>query len=959
MNAGDTDRRQRLLSIFDAVVDLPPRAREVRLGELCGDDAALRSKVEAMLAADASKTEPFSGDAAHWAGALGADRGARPPTPEVPAGAQIGAWRITGLLGRGGMGAVYAVERADGAYVQQAALKRVHGGEVSAASRERFLRERQVLARLQHAHIATLLDGGFGVDGDPYFVMERVDGQPIDRWCDERRLDLRARALLFLQVLDAVQFAHRNLVVHRDLKPSNLLVTQAGQVKLLDFGIARQLEEAGAQATATSDRAMTLLYASPEQLHNAPITTATDLYQLGVVLYRLLSGRHPFGIETDTPLARQLQALSQDPEPLSRGASDAELATLRGETPASLSRRLGGSLEAIVHACLRRDPSRRYASAEALGIDLQAWLDDRPVAAARLGRGERTRLWLRRNRALAASTAAITLALVAGTTVAVWQAREAREQARVAERESANARASLQFLTDTLSAAAPEQAMATEVSVRELLDHARAKLEQRGTVDPAIRQPLQRMLGRLYFSLGDTQQALPLFAAGIAGVEPTRREEALALADDLELYTDALGSVEAFETSYELAEHASALRLRFAPDDPEQQLRAMAHLSWGHVQKHGLEWCRQRAERSLAFSRTLPDPPVDVVLDIYRDLSTAAEFQEDLPRMMALGREGLAFADAHGVRADSPQRAGVLMSLLPALIKQGAVREAEQVARSAIDAAMKTGGVGGSSIGIMQQQLADALNGQGRYHEAVELLQLAMKETERTNNGPRNVATSVARLARSEWYRGDTAKALALFERVDGILDDAGLPRDDMFWRALARVHAQVLLKAGRVDEAERRTRALREQARALDGEDSEQVALLTGDLVAVALRRSDPAVGLPLLAEARRRAVARGLPAEHMQFAFFLRYEAAFDRQRGDLAAAARHQREAVAMLDATENPVVAAAARAELATILAGAGERDEARRLVAQALPVLREAMLPRQADRADAEALATRL
>ena len=380
MSDGRTERRRRALAIFDEVAELSGQALRQRLDETCGGDPDLRAQVQALLDADAGTTEPFSGDAAAWGDAL-RDR-AEEAVHDPMLGRSIGAWKLAGVIGRGGMGAVYAAERGDGAYAQRAALKLIRANADSAAARERFLRERQILAGLQHPNIATLLDGGFSAEGEPYFVMERIDGAPIDRWCDARKLGLRDRIVLFLQVLDAVRYAHRNLVVHRDLKPSNLLVDADGRVKLLDFGIAKQLE--GTDITATHDRALTFEYASPEQLHDAPITTATDLWQLGVVLHRLLSGTHPFGLTRDTPLAHQLQQLEREPEPLTRAAAQAspEQAALRGGlTPASLSRALRGNLAEIVQACLRRDPDQRYASADALANDLKAWLDDRPIAA--------------------------------------------------------------------------------------------------------------------------------------------------------------------------------------------------------------------------------------------------------------------------------------------------------------------------------------------------------------------------------------------------------------------------------------------------------------------------------------------------------------------------------------------------------------------------------------------------
>nr|WP_273544258.1 serine/threonine-protein kinase [Luteimonas saliphila] len=888
------------------------------------------------------------------------DRSHDPAAGDATAvGRSIGAWRITGVLGRGGMGAVYAVERADGAYAQRAALKLIRSGSDTPAARERFLRERQTLARLQHPHIATLLDGGFSGEGDPYFVMEQVDGVPIDRWCDERGLGLRQRVVLFLQVLDAVQYAHRNLVVHRDLKPSNLLVTAEGQAQLLDFGIARHLQDAG--ATAPGDRALTLEYAAPEQLHDAPITTATDLYQLGVVLYRLLCGAHPFGVDADTPVARQLQALSRDPQPVTRAARQVaqDIAAARGHAPRSLARALRGNLAAIVHACLRREPDTRYASAEALANDLRAWLDDRPVVAARLGRGERVRLWLRRNRVLAASAAAVFAALLAGTGVALWQAHEAREQARIAGRESANAREALAFLADTLGAAAPEQALSREVGVRELLDKARTQLDQRTAIDPQVRQPVQRMLGRLYQSMNDNQVAVQLFAEGLAGIEPARREEALALADDLVAYSDALGFLERNAEAFAVAEQAVALRTRFAPDDPEQQLRSLAHLTLGHVDRYGLEACRQRAEQALALSRRMQDPPVDVVLDIYSDLSTAANFQNDRSRQLSVSREGLAFADAHQVPADSPVRLTLLRGLVNGLLMEGKAGEAENVVRQALASAGKTGGFGGSSLSVLLQTLGETVLRQGRYREALEAMEGGAREAERAGDGPRNRAMTSSNRAVMQVLVGDYPAAMDLSDRAIDILRQEQVDADDVFGRTIERAHASVLMANRRFSEAGALLLDLRERARRLDGEDSEEYALLVGQQLILALRGNDQARGLPLLAEARARMAKRGVPETHEQFAHFLRFEAGFAWQRGDTVAAEGLQREALQRLESAASATDVAVARAQLAGYIAARGDAAQARRLLAEALPPMRAAVLPQEASRAEAEALARRL
>ncbi|HWS78618.1 MAG TPA: serine/threonine-protein kinase [Thermomonas sp.] len=515
MSGGEIERARRALEVFGTAVELEGEQRERLLAEACAGDAGLRAQVDALLAGDARAGDPFAA-ASGWNDALGSAQG-EPGFVDPMLGRSIGAWRITDVLGRGGMGAVYRVERSDGAYAQQAALKLIRTAADSPAARERFQRERQILAGLQHPNIATLLDGGISAEGEPYFVMELIDGVPLDRWCDERMLGLRQRAILFLQVLDAVRYAHRNLVVHRDLKPSNLLVDTDGRVKLLDFGIAKQLE-AGFEATRTHDRALTFEYASPEQLHDAPITTATDIWQLGIVLHRLLSGAHPFGLTRDTPLAKQLQQLEREPEPLTRAAAHASptLAAQRGGmTPAALARALRGNLAQIVQACLRRDPDARYASADALGNDLRAWLDDRPIAAVPLSRGERGALWLRRNRTLAAAAAVVGIALLAGTGVALWQANVAREQARIAEqrrieaeRQAGRSEAVTTFLTDDLfHYADPYASGEPDIRARELLDRASGQPMQRFANAPDIQALLRSSLAAAYLGLDDVAAA--------------------------------------------------------------------------------------------------------------------------------------------------------------------------------------------------------------------------------------------------------------------------------------------------------------------------------------------------------------------------------------------------------------------------------------------------------------------
>ncbi len=666
------ERRRRALAIFDEVADLHTNERWSKLDALCASDAELRAQVQALLDADSGEAEPFSGSVDDWGAAL-----AREETEsqnDSMLGRSIGAWKIIDVIGRGGMGAVYAVQRSDGAYAQQAALKLIRASANSPAARERFLRERQILADLQHPNIARLLDGGFSTEGEPYFVMERIDGVAIDRWCDARTLDLHGRIALFLQVLDAVRYAHRNLIVHRDLKPSNLLVDGEGRVKLLDFGIAKQLAEV--EATATLDRALTFEYASPEQLHDAQITTATDIWQLGVILHRLLSGAHPFGMTRETPVAGQLRQLERAPEPLTRAAASvpAEQAALRGGlTPMALSKALRGGLADIVQACLRHDPQQRYASADALANDLKAWLDNRPISAVPLSRRQRTRLWLRRNRTLAASLAAITLALLAGTGVALWQAREARMQARIAEQQRSLAQAqtrkanqSLDFLQDALFGVAPQGQLSAQFNLNDLLAHARTSLDENRDLDPEARKIIQRTLANMYGLGQDWANAEALYRPGLTDTaSPYNRDDATELAAHYGNYAQILGVMGKPIEAIAAAKRAMELRRRYLPDDVFEQAVSLRNLADAYLSGGDIAQALAYYDQAIAlFKKTNKLGQVAAIdaMVAFIGRVRCLNADEHYSRMLPAIDEATDFADSHGLPAQWDGRA-VLLSM--------------------------------------------------------------------------------------------------------------------------------------------------------------------------------------------------------------------------------------------------------------------------------------------------------
>ena len=426
----DATRWTQIQTLFNAVLEQDPAARDAFLHTACADDPDLLAEVRSLLAADAD-AHPLLDSLAIEAIALPADL---LPDGILPAeGERVGPYRIVEPLGRGGMGAVFLAERADGQFEQQVALKLIRGGAGSAQIVRRFQSERQILARLQHPHIARLLDGGLTEDGQPYFAMEYVDGVPLDQYCEVHDSPIEDRIQLIRAACDAVQSAHRQLVVHRDLKPANILVTVDGQVKLLDFGIAKMLTGAedamgdpmGAPAlTQTGHAVMTPAYAAPEQLRHEPVTTATDVYALGVVLYELLAGERPYDLSGCSPAEIERIVSEQAPRPPSAVA------------PAHRQRRLRGDLDTIVQKALRKEPERRYTSAEALADDLQRHLEGRPVEARPDTAGYRTRKFVQRHRAGVTATAAVVVLIATLVTFYTTQLAQERDQCRNAARES-------------------------------------------------------------------------------------------------------------------------------------------------------------------------------------------------------------------------------------------------------------------------------------------------------------------------------------------------------------------------------------------------------------------------------------------------------------------------------------------------------------------------------------------
>ncbi|MGB0135207.1 serine/threonine-protein kinase, partial [Dokdonella sp.] len=413
-----TERWTEIASLFDEWVELEPEDREKHLVELAGRDPGLAAEVRSLLQADIEENPLLDSQAVVAVPSVLADLDA------MPANGMLGPYRLLRSIGEGGMGEVWLAERTDGAYEQQVAIKLLKRGMDTHAILRRFLQERRILARLHHPRIVRLLDGGMSADGRPFYVMDFVDGKPITRHVVENALDLRSRVVLLAEVADAVAYAHTQLVIHRDLKPSNVLVDGEGKPRVLDFGIAKLIEESGEQTdTGSGLRVLSPAYAAPEQILGEAIGTATDVYALGLMLCELLTGQLPLHRNVATPA---LLALGASRDAADRASTLAvrldsdQVHALYGNDVESrqLVRDLSGDLDLIIATSLHRESARRYPTAAALADDLRRWLQRRPIAARADSPGYRLKKFVRRHRVGVAATILIALSMLVGLGIA-------------------------------------------------------------------------------------------------------------------------------------------------------------------------------------------------------------------------------------------------------------------------------------------------------------------------------------------------------------------------------------------------------------------------------------------------------------------------------------------------------------------------------------------------------------
>jgi eukaryotic-like serine/threonine-protein kinase len=845
---------------------------------------------------------------------------------------RLGAWRLLREIGAGGMGTVFLAERADGQFERQVAIKLLRGFPTDDSMR-RLRQERQILAGLDHPNIARLLDGGETGDGQPWLAMEYVDGMSLLEYAGRHAPTLGDRLRLFDAMLNAIEHAHQHLIIHRDLKPANVMVNREGIVKLLDFGIARLIEEGEDGAGATSTQVFSRGYASPEQREGRTITTASDIYSLGIMLHELLTGRRTAAEEASSRV-----------EPLKL---DADLAGI------------------LARACAAR-PQDRYVSAGEFRDDLDRYRGGRPVRAARMTRAYRLRKFVGRHRLGAA------VALLAALVVAafVWQLDRERARALIAEsatrrallaseRDAASARASLQFLTDAFSAASPDTAMSRQVSVRELLDAARARLGKLQDADPGVSKQMQRLLAVLYLQLGEARTARDLMRDGLAGIAPADAAEALRLAGDYAEYSAMLGLLDQTAEAAKAANQAAAWREQYAPGDVQLRIASLQALAM--VQHRAGDDTRAiellREAHRLGLEKDVVD--VDTRIESAQLLANLIATRGDCDDALAVADEGLALADAR-LPADAPSRLPLMRARASALNACGRQQEAEPVLRAAIAMQERVVASGGTRMMGLANDLAITLNDLGRYQEAAEMLQQSDKARDDVGLGTIDNVISLANQGGILENAGDYAGALSAFSRGVALLDADHIDVDHQVRRRLERSYARTLGLTGQHERAWSMLTDLRTRCARAEGEDSGEYAMLAWQLALLAQRMKKTDVGLALLDEAERRWSAL-VPSTHPVFAHVQRARAQYAMQRGEYAQAETNLLKAIATFehDGSTLPIDLAIARSELADLRVRQGRTPDARNLLQQALPVLRKSLLPEEIYRARAERLAASL
>jgi serine/threonine protein kinase/tetratricopeptide (TPR) repeat protein len=851
-------------------VDLPESERSAQLAAQCADDPELRTAIESLISRDLRREDPLLDAVGAAAELLLEDHRDR------LIGTRVGAYRIVSILGHGGMSTVYRGERDDSQYQHTVAIKVLQHAALHPRLRSRLHSERHILATLDHPSIARLIDSGELDDATPYLVMEYVDGESIDSYCDSRTLFIRERLELFIEVCAAVHYAHRNLVVHRDIKASNILVSGEGAPKLLDFGVAKLLAPESLShtlpVTRLQERILTPENAAPEQVLGRPITTATDIYALGVLLYQLLSGRSPYRLLSYSQLQLERAICMDDPARPSqmvvsklRGETDTDRSRIsdrRGLSPQRLQARLSGDLDAIVAMAMRKEPDRRYPSVEALADDLRRHLQGEPVRARQGDWRYNAGKFVRRHLFAAFVTTAMFVGLVLIAGVTLWQnhriglARDATAQ----ERDRAQQVSS--FLVDVFSQADPYNAQGKQPTAKDLLDSGADKISANVNLQPEVRAQLLESIALAYRHQGQTERAIKLFEKAVAIRREARPMNNRNLAAALSNLARALADGGFFVSAEGYLQEAIEL---MQADDPDSQEAADILVQFGHFAlnaKSDPARARVLFSEALGIYRSLPGDQHLSIAATLSALSTTAVWSGDFLVGEQYQRDALAIFRAT-VSRNHPDHAIALANLGYILTQRGKYREAEQSLDEALEIERNVFGPDDVSVASVERDLGILYGREGDLRRARDSTEDAVR-----------IATK--RLGASSYMRGYFLDSLArlklLANDVNGAQADA-LEALHIYDTALAKRHlyvasaryvlGEVLMRKRLLTEAEAQLRTAVDIDAALAGADNWQTARSQASLAWILMQDGKDAEGEPMLVAAQSR-LQSTLGAQH-----------------------------------------------------------------------------------------------
>ncbi len=756
-----TDWWTQVSEYVERAIDATPEARAALLSDLAARDRALHDEVASLLAAWKAEGGRFEKPVAGPLPGVG---------PKLRADETLGPYRIVREIGHGGMGTVFEARREDDDFRKRVAIKTIAFALSGVDATRRFRRERRILARLEHRNIASLLDGGLLPDGSPWFAMEFVEGVPIDQYCDEQALTLAQRLQLFRQVCDAVQMAHQNLVVHRDLKPGNILVTTDGTAKLLDFGIARVLsgddDVAGTEQTALQGGPYTLAYASPEQVRGDPITTSSDVHALGVVLFRILTGRHPFR--------------EGDPSP-----GELRRRILESPTPTAS---LGGDLDAILGKAMAKDPARRYPSAQQFSEDLRRFLAGEPVVAQPDSAGYRLTKFVRRNRLPVLASGLAIASLIVAVVVSLHQSRMASLERDRARLEAAKANQVTAFVQAMLRSPDPRQA-GRDVTVSEALAEASLRADSTLGAEPEVLATVKTAIGLSYLSLGRYKDAEPLLRHAL-----TLRQAGYGSSNDLAASLHDMGVLHNDRGELAPAESLFAQSLTVYRNASPVDSSGLAQVISDHadlLQYRGdLAGAEAGNREALAIRERLNGRESEPVAASMNNLA------------VVLGQEGqwalaesLHIQSANLVRrlrgSDHPDVAAGLTSAAFAVQMQGRLADAESLYRAALEIREKVLGPGHPETARTHMNLGWLLHDAGRCTEALDEASRVLAQ--RSDFGDEHPA-----IASTLTMKGECLLELGRLAQGEAVLRDALTIRE----RALPSGHWLIAASRSSLGEA-------------------------------------------------------------------------------------------------------------------------------------------------------------